>query len=719
MRPGYQCIFLLATSILYWSDYSFGQQSIASLDEIQVLGDRLDYSPSGFPSPALIYGRNHFLSFEPLAVGDMLNRVSGVAFTGDIGENDAPQLRGLGSRYTQVLIDGERVPGNSADRTVLLDRVPAELIERIELIRSPTPDMDSQGIGGTLNLILKDSGTLSGTNWRLGGFHYPDLEPATRGAASVTHSVNSSTLDFLLSANIQERLNPKAKNERVFDGDGSLDRVTRANDFKDSTDRAIQSSLAYNLGELGTLDLRMTYIDSRIDENEFIEVLNEGLQADSNGKEKRHITQNRFEAGAGYNRSLSESIGLLLGFSVSRFDDRTDEQEAVFEEGLEQVELRQFTRTDDLEIQLNTSLSWQLSTAHEIEFGLGISHEDRDARQLLLELEDDELVDSTPGNGVFSVEETLTHAYLMDSWNLSNAVALQYGLRIEDTDLVLRGRIGKTGNSLITMNPSAHLLFQPDGSNQFRASIARTLRRPGFNELIPFSNRDTPDEDLITVGNPELKPEYAWGLDVGYSHEFINNPGNIGINLFYRSIEDKIELGRIAEDVFSPGNIGTGRTWGLELDFSLPFTFLNWPDVGVFGNYVWIDSRIDDPFTGRERQFNLQPEYIANLDLYHDVPALDLSHGISWQQQGKAKEFLTDEIKTVRYDSNLEYFIEKRIGSSFVVRLTVNNILDARKHERGKLYRGLGDLIGGTVDETIIEREQAEPIFAITVRGSF
>ncbi|NNF45576.1 MAG: TonB-dependent receptor [Desulfofustis sp.] len=714
-----QRVTLLAVIAGCWSCYGFSQQGVVSLEEIQVLGDRLDYSLASSPSPRLIYGNSHFQSFEPQAVGDMLKRISGVAFSGDIGEFDAPQLRGLGSQYTQVLIDGQRVPGNSSDRTVLVDRIPAELIERIELIRSPTPNMDSQGIGGTLNLILKDGASLQGTDWRLGGLYYPDLDPSVRSTAAISNGFSSDAWSYTIAANVQERLNPKTKRESVLDGEGELISISNADDFRDSSDRALRGALTYSLGDLGSLDFRMAYLDNHVDENEFIEVLDAESQSDLKGIERRNVEQDRLEFGVRFNRSFADGLNLGLSLSGSQLDDDSDEQEALLEEAIELVELRQFTSAEGEELQFNGSLSWQSTAAHMIEIGLGMSREARDARQTLLEFDEDELEDTTPGNGVFRVEETRAHAYVMDVWDISQTLTLEYGLRLEDTGLSQRGNDGKARDSQLELNPSAHLLYRPGSFGQFRASLARTLRRPSFDEIVPFTNRDTPDEDQVTVGNPGLQPEFAWGVDIGYSHLFGGNRGNIGGNLFYRKIDDKIELSRIGDDLFTPRNIGNGRTWGLELDFALPLIFIDRHEVGISGNYVWIDSKIKDPFSSQTRQFNLQPNYIANIDLYQDFPNLDLSHGLSWQKQGDAREFQTDEIKAVRYGSNLEYFVEKRLGADFIVRLSVNNILDARKREQGLLFQGLADLREGLVDEIVFEREQAEPVFFLTLRGSF
>ena len=48
-------------------------------------------------------------------------RVPGVSFQSDIGEYAEPSLRGIGSEYTQILVNGRRVTGGTNDNTVVVD----------------------------------------------------------------------------------------------------------------------------------------------------------------------------------------------------------------------------------------------------------------------------------------------------------------------------------------------------------------------------------------------------------------------------------------------------------------------------------------------------------------------------------------------------------------------------------------------------------------------
>jgi outer membrane cobalamin receptor len=144
-----------------------------------------------------------------------------VAFTSDIGESDSPQLRGLGQGYTQVLVNGRPIPGAGNDRTVFVDRIPAEIIDRIEIVRSPTADMDSQGIGGTINIILKDGTSLPpGIIARAATLYFPDTETwKGSGAVSWSGRNQAETVAWSLTVDAQQRYNPKLTRQEVFDDD--------------------------------------------------------------------------------------------------------------------------------------------------------------------------------------------------------------------------------------------------------------------------------------------------------------------------------------------------------------------------------------------------------------------------------------------------------------------------------------------------------------------
>jgi outer membrane receptor for ferrienterochelin and colicins len=192
-----------------------------TLEEIVVIGQQIYRNRTDTVAPELTYGQEFFQKFEPTSVGDSLKRVPGVAFGSDIGEYDAPALRGLGAGFTQILVNGRPIPGGGNDRSVFVDRIPAEIIDRIEIIRSPTADLDSQGIGGSINIILKDGASLPpGVITRAALLYFPDDE-TFKGSGAVSWSDRNAeeTIAWSLTLDAQQRYNPKLTREEIFNDD--------------------------------------------------------------------------------------------------------------------------------------------------------------------------------------------------------------------------------------------------------------------------------------------------------------------------------------------------------------------------------------------------------------------------------------------------------------------------------------------------------------------
>jgi TonB-dependent receptor len=91
-------------------------------------------------------------------IGETLNRIPGVSMLLEKGEGRFIQIRGISPRLNNVTINGMSL-GNgeteSGGRLVPLDVVGGELLSGVQVLKTPTPDMEGQGIGGTLNLTTK------------------------------------------------------------------------------------------------------------------------------------------------------------------------------------------------------------------------------------------------------------------------------------------------------------------------------------------------------------------------------------------------------------------------------------------------------------------------------------------------------------------------------------------------------------------------------------
>lgn len=192
--------------------------------------------------PTLVYGEDYFQRFEPLTAGDALKRVPSVTFLSDVIESDGARLRGLPPGYTQITINGERVPGSNADRSFFMDRIPAELISRVEIVRSSSARRTGDAVAGTLNIVLRDGYELDGGYVRAGGLLYNDdeLEPSL----GLVYGGEVGPGRILLGANLQGRHNPKVKSSTRFEPND--DDVLEFDNREDQTDTRDGKDYSFN-----------------------------------------------------------------------------------------------------------------------------------------------------------------------------------------------------------------------------------------------------------------------------------------------------------------------------------------------------------------------------------------------------------------------------------------------------------------------------------------
>ena len=101
----------------------------------------------------------HQLQLMPdLTVASVLRRVSGVTVDrGADGEGRYPVIRGMDKRYNYTLVNGIKIPSpDDKNRYVPMDMFPSEMLQRLEVIKSLTPDMEGDAIGGVMNMVMKD-----------------------------------------------------------------------------------------------------------------------------------------------------------------------------------------------------------------------------------------------------------------------------------------------------------------------------------------------------------------------------------------------------------------------------------------------------------------------------------------------------------------------------------------------------------------------------------
>ena len=108
------------------------------LDRVEITGGRANDTEQRRQSTAakIVVGRDEIERYGDSTVGELLKRLPGVTMQGAPGRGGNIRLRGLGGGYTQILLDGQRVPPGFS-----IDSLTPEQIERIEILRAPTAEM--------------------------------------------------------------------------------------------------------------------------------------------------------------------------------------------------------------------------------------------------------------------------------------------------------------------------------------------------------------------------------------------------------------------------------------------------------------------------------------------------------------------------------------------------------------------------------------------------
>lgn len=143
--------------------------------------------------------------FPDSNIGDALKRISGINVQYDQGEARFGQVRGTSADLTSVTINGNRLPSAEGDtRNVQLDLIPSDMVQTIEVNKVVTPDMDGDAIGGSVNLVTKNTPYRRVLNFMAGtGYSWVSDKPQWNLGATWGDRFFGNKLGIMASASYQ------------------------------------------------------------------------------------------------------------------------------------------------------------------------------------------------------------------------------------------------------------------------------------------------------------------------------------------------------------------------------------------------------------------------------------------------------------------------------------------------------------------------------------
>ncbi|MBY0574421.1 MAG: TonB-dependent receptor [Undibacterium sp.] len=583
-------------------------------------------------------------------IGDVLKRLPGVTIGGVQGRGGAIRMRGLGAGYTQIMLNGEPSPPGFS-----LDSISPDNIERIEVIRSATAELSTQSIAGAINIVLKKaivtaqrelkagiseekgkygenvslqfsdkvgrmSYSISG-NLNHGDFNRPDLSSETKTSNSGApiysrHSETKSEGQFS-SVGIAPRINWN------FEGGDILTSQSFINANRFSGHNTVGT----------TVDLADPLDKSTLFLNE----------KNSNSSDSSSIRSNLT-----YVKRLADSAKLDVRFGAN-YNKRDGETYTSAQGSNASLNRSYLSSSSDKGFTYGGKYTAPFMESHALAAGWdgGLSkRSDENHRRDILNS-----VSLDPINEAFSADVNRLALFVQDEWNYSKELSIYAGVRWEGISTTSAGNTyAEIKNRSSVLSPILQTLYKIPGSknDQVRFGLSRTYKAPDTGRLIPRrfvainNSPTTPD----SMGNPQLKPELAWGIDTGFEH-YLSDGGVLGVNIFLRRIQD-FTLTKVVNllpgtetcvgaCVSTPVNEGTAQTRGIEFDAKFPLRSLmdDAPAIDFRANLAFNHSTIDS-VPGPNNRLDSQTPVSANFGMdykLNDIP-LTLGGNLSFQNGG-------------------------------------------------------------------------------------
>ncbi len=626
------------------------------LKRVEITGARTDDTQERRESTAakIVIGREEIERYGDSNLGDVLKRLPGVTMQGRPGRGGNIRMRGLGNGYTQILLDGQRIPPGFS-----LDSLTPEQVERIEILRAPTAETGARAIAGTINIVTREGFIKHINDLRLtaaaeNGRLQPNVSWTRNDAAG------AFTYNYVLSAFGQDR--DASSTTTTVDQDLNTGAVT-LNQRDDGTAREKR----YGLHASGRLQWR--------DEGGANTVTLMPLLIYSTGPTDRTGVLTQTVGAAPYDQSLTHSDGTFtLARLNGQWNQRLDDGARLeWKAGLGQAKYTGTSlRTETTGGVTTRTLS---ETADNIDHNLLVAGTYRKlltgghnlvtgAEVEAMRRTEDPTTVQTPTplqadlSGNFSASSTRLAAFAQDEWTLTPQWAAHAGLRWEGITTRSSGDANNpaTNNTSSVWTPLAHAVWRPtpESRDQVRFSLTRSYRsptlqnliaRPSINTRYPAPGPNTPTQ-ADRAGNPNLRPELASGLDVAYEH-YLGAGGLVSANVFHRSITNFMRSVTSLETVtWSPGqpryvarmqNVGDAITQGIELEAKFRLSEVmsevmpDAPKLDLRTNLSFFRSRVQG-VAGPDNRLDQQPDYTANLGLDYRLPGLPLTLGgnLNW-----------------------------------------------------------------------------------------
>ncbi|PTX42910.1 outer membrane receptor protein involved in Fe transport [Christiangramia gaetbulicola] len=534
-----------------------------------------------------IYNIGKDLTTAGGTVSDALNNVPSISVDIEGGIS----LRG--NDNVRILINGKPSAMAGFGNTDVLSQLPAEAIERVEVITSPSARYDAEGTAGIINIILRKKETL-GFNGSI------NLNAGIPENASISANLNYRTDKFNLFTTTGYRYNESPgyayfdtryfePREDVFLGNIEYDRNIEDRDY-DRINRGFNTNVGmeYYISDLSSITGSIFYRlgdDRDVTQNKNDYILNgESL-----------LGTNRMEVENEEDESIQFSLNYIKKFDNKgheltadfQFENDSETQDAFINEpvlynntdtGAIRVPSEStITIEDQKEYLLQADYVRPIGEESQFEAGYrgNIENEVTDY-ELYQEDADGNFILNRNQTNVFDYTENVQALYTQYGTKFGDFSFL-LGLRLENTNL--KGKIDSElteeelqeefsfdidtnfDNNYLGLFPTVNIIYELGEEENLTLGYNRRINRPRGWYINPFPSRSS--RNNIFQGNPNLNPAFSNAFDLGYLKRW--EKFTLTSSVYYQRETDAFQ--RVQEEVFITGPNGQD----IEVIRSIPF----------------------------------------------------------------------------------------------------------------------------------------------------
>ena len=483
-----------------------------------------------------------------------------------------------GNDAARILINGKpsRLVGINSS---FIKELPADAIEKVEVITSPSARYEAEGSGGIINIILRKSKKL-GFNGSI------SANTGNPKSNSISTNINyrSGKINFFNSSSVYDRIRPGSSSgiteyfngsepSTFFSEDRERERISDGYFVNNGFEWYIDDNTSL-LGSFFYND----YSSDNLESNTIREL-------DANSNILNTIIQNDYEDDVDNNREYNlnfekklDEDGQLITIDLQYENSKEwensiiDENSIVNESVIENIQSESYLIRSDFVLPIGEN--------RQFEAGIRIESEDDITDYKVFDNIDNVFVEDLNQSNLFQYKEQISALYTQYGVKVDEKYSFLLGLRLENTlknvnQLTIQDftKIDDTG-----LFPTFNFGLEFGDDETLTFGYNRRIRRPWSRFINPFPTKISPI--LIWQGNPYLDPTYSNNLDLGYVKKY-ESSFTVNTSAYFQKSTNSIntiieETGEFANIngvdvpivVRTPINLSTNERFGFELNLS-------------------------------------------------------------------------------------------------------------------------------------------------------